>query len=115
MNYIDYSGYKKVISSTGTNILVIGQTSCGYCIKAKPILNQIVADKNIKINYLNITNLSDEERQKFTSKLDYFNDNTKWGTPLTLIIKDGKVIDSANGLLDYDGYVDLFSRNGLIK
>lgn len=115
LNYIDYSGYKKVISSTGTNILVIGQTSCGYCIKAKPILNQIVADKNIKINYLNITNLSDEERQKFTSKLDYFNDNTEWGTPLTLIIKDGKVIDSANGLLDYDGYLDLFEKNGLVK
>ena len=115
LNYVDYSGYKKVIGSSGTSILVIGQTTCGYCIKAKPILNQVAADKNVLINYLNITKLSDEEKQKFTSKLDYFKDNDDWGTPLTLIIKDGQVIDSANGLLSYDGYVDLFSKNGLIK
>ena len=114
LNYIDYSGYKKVLKSSNTNILVIGQTSCGYCIKAKPILNQLIADKNIKINYLNITNLSDEEREKFDKSLSYFSENN-WGTPLTLIIKDGKVVDSANGLLDYDGYLNLFEKNGLVK
>lgn len=115
LNYIDYSEYKKIVKSEDASILVIGQTSCGYCIKAKPILNQIAIDKNVKINYLNITNLSDEEREKFVNKLDYFKDNTKWGTPLTLIVKNGEVIDSANGLLDYDGYVDLFEKNGFIK
>lgn len=115
LNYVDYNGYKKVINSSDNQILVIGQTTCGYCIKAKPILNQIAVDKNVTINYLNITKLSDEETQKFTSKLDYFKDNDNWGTPLTLIINDGKVIDSANGLLDYDGYVELFEKNGFIK
>ena len=115
LNYVDYNGYKKVISSDEASILVIGQTTCGYCIKAKPILNQIAIDKNVVINYLNMTKLSDSEKEKFTTKLDYFKDNPEWGTPLTLIVKNGEVIDSANGLLDYDGYVDLFSRNGLIK
>ena len=115
LNYVDYSGYKKIVSSEDTNILVIGQTTCGYCIKAKPILNQIAIDKNIKINYLNITKLSDEEKNKFTKYLDYFSENTEWGTPLTLIVKNGKVVDSANGLLDYDGYVSLFEKNGMVK
>lgn len=114
MNYINYSGYKKLLKSDETNILVIGQTSCTYCIKAKPILNRVSYDKNVKINYLNITELSDEDKEKFTDSLDYFNEN-EWGTPLTLIIKNGKVIDSASGLLDYDGYVSLFEKNGLIK
>lgn len=115
INYVDYEGYKKVVKSDEVGILVIGQTSCSYCIKAKPILSQIVDDKNVKINFLNITKLSDEERGKFTKYLDYFSEHDDWGTPLTLIVKNGKVLDYANGLLDYDGYVTLFEKNGLIK
>ena len=114
LNYIDYSGYKKVLKAKENTILVIGQTSCSYCMKAKPILNQVADDNNITVNYLNITNLSDEEKTKFNDSLDYLKDN-EWGTPLTLIINDGKVIDSANGLLDYDGYTELFKKNKIIK
>ena len=114
LNYIDYDGYKKILKSSDTNILVIGQTTCTYCIKAKPILTQIASDKSVKINYLNITELSDDEKTKFNDSLDYLSEND-WGTPLTLIIKNGEVIDSANGLLDYDGYVELFKKNELVK
>ena len=114
MNYVDYSAYKKILKSEETKILVIGQTSCTYCIKAKPILNKVINDKNVKINYLNITELSDEEKEKFNNSLSYLSEN-EWGTPLTLILKNGEVVDSANGLLDYDGYVKLFEDNGLIK
>ncbi len=114
LNYINYNEYKKILKSSDTNILVIGQTTCTYCIKAKPILSQIASDKNVKINYLNVTELSDEEKTKFNDSLDYLSKN-EWGTPLTLILKNGEVIDSANGLLDYDGYVELFQNNSLIK
>lgn len=114
LNYIDYSAYKKVLKSDKTNILVIGQTSCTYCIKAKPILNEVASEYDVTINYLNMTNLSEDESSKFNDSLDYLKDN-EWGTPLTLIIKNGKVIDSANGLLDKDGYVELFKKNDIIK
>lgn len=114
LNYVDYSGYKKILKSDKASILVVGQTSCTYCIKAKPILNEVADSNNITINYLNITKLSEEESIKFNDSLDYLKDN-KWGTPLTLIIKDGKVVDSANGLLDKDGYTELFKKNGFIK
>lgn len=114
LNYLDYSSYKKILKSDDLNIVVIGQTTCGYCIKARPILNKIVKDYGIKINYLNITELSDDDSSKFNSSLEYLSSN-EWGTPLTLILKKGEVIDSANGLLDYDGYVKLFKDNNFIK
>jgi thiol-disulfide isomerase/thioredoxin len=114
MNYVDYSGYKKLLKSDGTNIIVIGQSTCTYCIKAKPILNKIIKDKNVKINYLNLTELSETDSEKFKGSLKYLSEND-WGTPLTLIIKNGEVIDSANGVRDYDGYIELFEKNGLIK
>lgn len=114
LNYIDYKGYEKLLKSKDTSILVIGQTTCSYCMKAKPILNQIVVDKNVKINYINVNILEADDRSKFNTSLDYLQEN-EWGTPLTLILKDGEVIASSNGLLDYDGYVKLFEDNGLIK
>ena len=114
LNYVDYSGYKKILKSDKASILVVGQTTCSYCIKSKPILNEIVDSNNITINYINVNKLSEEESEKFKNSLDYLRDE-QWGTPLTLIIKDGKVIDSANGLLDKDGYVELFKKNGIIK
>ena len=114
MNYVDYSGYKKILKSDKVSALVIGQTSCTYCIKAKPILNEVAKEYGITINYLNMTNLNEEEAEKFRNSLDYLK-NEEWGTPLTLIIKNGKVIDTANGLLDKDGYVELFKKNEIIK
>ena len=69
LNYLDYSAYKKILKSDDLNIVVIGQTTCGYCIKAKPILNQIVKDYGIKINYLNITELSEDALSKCNSSL----------------------------------------------
>lgn len=115
LKYIDYSGYEKIIKSKDTtNILVIGQTSCSYCLRAKPILNKIIIDKKIKINYIDVNKLEGDDKTNFNNSLDYLKNN-EWGTPLTLIIKNGEVVDSANGLLDYDGYVKLFQDNGLIK
>lgn len=114
LNYVDYSHYKKLVKADSSSIIVIGQTSCTYCIKAKPILDQIAIDYDININYLNITELTEDELSKFYDSLDYLKNN-EWGTPLTLIVKKGEVIDSANGLLDYNGYVELFKTNGFIK
>ena len=114
LNHIDYSGYKKVVKSEDTNILVLGQTTCGHCARVKPILSKISKDKDVTINYLDITKLSQEEREKLSKYLPYLDEN-EWGTPLTLIVKNGEVVDSVNGALDYDGYVKLFKNNDLIK
>lgn len=114
LNYVDYNGYKSVVKSSEKKILVLGQTTCSHCIKVKPILSDIAKEYGITINYLDITKLSDEEKGKFTKYLSYLNEN-EWGTPLTLIVKDSDVIDSVNGELDHDGYVELFKKNEFIK
>ncbi len=114
LNYIDYSGFKNVAKSSENKILVLGQTTCGYCIKAKPILSKIADEYGITINYLNVNTLSSEESGKLSKYVSYLGEN-QWGTPLTIIVKNGEVIDSANGLLDEEGYVKLFKDNGFIK
>ena len=114
LNYVDYNGYKSVVRSSENKILVLGQTTCSHCIKVKPILSSIAREYGITINYLDITKLSDEEKGKFTKYLTYLTEK-EWGTPLTLIVNNSEVIDSVNGELDHDGYVELFKKNGFIK
>lgn len=114
VNYISYDEYEELLESEDAEVLVIGQTTCSYCIKAKPILNQIVVDEDVEINYLNITDLSEEDINEFSTSLEYLETND-WGTPLTLIVSEGEIIDAANGLLDYEGYVKLFKENGILE
>ena len=114
LNHVDYNGYKKVVKSDEVNILVLGQTTCGHCARVKPILSKISKDKNITINYLDLTKLSQEEHQKLSKYLPFL-DELDWGTPLTVIVKNGEVLDYVNGALDYAGYVKLFKKNDLIK
>ena len=114
LNYVDYEGYKKVAKSTENKVLVLGQTTCGYCIKAKPILNEIADEYGIEINYINVDTLSSEESGKLSKYISYLGEN-EWGTPLTLIVNNGKVVNSSNGLLDKDGYVGLFKKSNIIK
>ncbi len=114
LNHIDYNGYKKVVKSDDAGILVLGQTTCGHCAKVKPILSKISKEKNIVVNYLDLTKLSQEEREKLSKYLPFL-DEIDWGTPLTLIVKNGEVLDYVNGALDYDGYVKLFKKNDFIK
>ena len=109
LNYVDYNGYKDIVKSEHTKILVVGQTTCSHCIKTKPILKQIVDDTGIKISFIEANKLSSEELEKFDKFLDPIKDEEgNYGTPTTLIIKNGKIVDSVAGALDYDGYIEFF-------
>lgn len=112
INYIDYDKYKKIIKSKSSNIIVVGQKGCSYCFKSIPIFNKLIKEKEYKVNYLYYDTLEDDQLEKFTSSLDFFQ-TVEWGTPVTLIVKDGKVIDYLNGLYDFDEYVNLFEKNGI--
>ena len=115
INYVDYNDYKEIVESKERSILIVGQTTCSYCIQAKPILNSIAKENSdLVINYIefNLLNSSDSAVvDEFISK----NVNSEWGTPLTLIIEDGKVIDKLPGLTTKEAYLAFFEKNGMVK
>lgn len=114
LNYVDYKEYESLISSSKAKLVVMVQTGCSACISAKPVLEEIVLENDITINALNITNLSDEEKNKVSESLDYLSEN-EWGTPLLLVVKDKKVVDASNGFLDKASYEEFLKKNGFIK
>ena len=122
ITFINYDEYKKIIKNSNTNIVVVGQTTCSHCISFKPALNAIGEDYGLTINYLNLTELTPDESTKFTESLKEikyddpdFVSSGSFGTPLTLIIKNGKVVDYISGERTYSQLSKTFSKLGIIE
>jgi predicted bacteriocin transport accessory protein len=116
IDFVDFNKYKEIYESGNESVLVLGQTGCSYCNKYKPVINEIAKEKNITINYLDVRNINQEEWNTLISNLnDYFKDHEQWGTPLTLIIKDKKVIDYQEGYNEKSTALKFLKDNGLIK
>lgn len=113
LNKVDYAQYKEVIASDEEQVVVFAQTGCSHCESARPALNAIAKEHNLKISYLNITDLSTNDQKDFTNSLDILSEG--FGTPLTVIVKNNKVIDSIEGFESKDTMIDFFKKNNLIK
>lgn len=121
LTFIDYEEYEELVNNSKTHIIVIGQTTCSHCIAIKPALNSVAEDYDLTINYLNLTNMDEDEYNKFTKSLksieyndpDFVSDGS-FGTPLTLIIKNGKVSSYISGERTKSQLVREFKKSGLI-
>lgn len=116
INFIDYNGYKTVYENSDKSILVLGQTGCSYCNKYKPVLQEVAKAEGVKINYLDIRKLSEDEWNTLLEDLnDYFKDHEQWGTPLTLVLENKKVVDTLVGYTEKTDTLKFYKENGLIK
>ena len=122
ITFIGYDEYADLIKENKTSIIVIGQTTCPHCIAIKPALNSVARDYDIAINYLNLTELSHSESNAFfesLTDLEYddedFVNNGSIGTPLTLIVKNGKVTNYFSGERTVSQLVREFKKLNLIS
>ena len=122
LTFIDYDEYEDLISEEDTHIVVIGQTTCSHCIAIKPALNSVAKEYDLTINYLNLTKMTEEQSDDFNESLttiEYndpdFVESGSFGTPLTLIIKDGKVTNYISGQRTKSQLVREFKKAGLIS
>lgn len=114
LNYLDYDKYKEKLESKEKTIFAITQTGCSHCEEAKPAFKELAKDYKLDLNIVNMTNLSEEEQKQFTDSLPYYNDE-QWGTPLILIVEDKKVVDSKQGFISKEDYIEFFKKNDYIK
>lgn len=113
LNYIGLEDYKKILAKDENSIVVVGQSTCSYCIKAKLVLNDIADKEETEINYLNVSYLtSNEQITEFQNTLEYL--QSDWGTPVTLIVKGGKLVDVLEGYASETVYKEFFEKNGVL-
>lgn len=115
LNFVNFAEYNQIYESGQKSIVVYVQEGCGYCIKYKPILNEIAKEQGITINILDILTLTDAEIEQLLNSLAYFSQNGNWGTPLTLIIENRQAVDSLGGLASKDDTLQFYQKNGFGK
>ncbi len=113
LNEINISKYLSLKEGEDKAIIYISRPTCHYCEQQDPIIKNIVYEYGITVNYLNTDELDDEGQTKLIKSDDYFSEG--YGTPLTLIVQNGKIIAKKEGLTAKDNLVSFFKDQGFIN
>lgn len=122
LNFINYEKYLELLDGKKHEVVVVGEAGCEYCIAIKPILNNISKAYKIDINYLDVSDMKQDELKDFFDKLPdlgYDNDNLKnngtFSMPTMLLIKDGKIISYLEEVKSLEEYVSYLKENDIIE
>lgn len=109
---ISFDRYIQRVDNKEDFILFIGSTNCSHCDTFKSILNKVLKDYDVEINYIDISKFNNEQYDKFDSMIDYK------GTPTTIFIKSGKEENKENRIIgskSYEYIVDKLKENKYIE
>ena len=113
--------------SKGKNIIIyVGRSTCGYCVQYIPILKEVQGKYKYKTYYIDIAKILDfesstggildEDANDIMQKIDKEFMKENWGaTPLTLVVKDSKLVDSIVGYVNSEALETLVKNNGFAK
>lgn len=93
-------------------VLFIGSSQCSHCQSYKPKLEAIIKVNQIKVYYIDVNELSNDENEALERYVPYS------GTPYTVFIEDGKVKENGTSIVgdhDIDYIKKVFQKNGYIK
>ena len=114
LSYLDLDSLKKTVKNKEKSVVVFGQTTCGYCLNYKNALFAAVDDKDINIYYINCDKL--EEKTEFYEYIEEFEPfKGSWGTPLTVIFEDGKVVDYLSQAVGYEELLEFLTKNKIVN
>lgn len=119
----------KTESKSETIVLLIARQGCSFCSYYAPILAEVAEDYNITVRYIDLATIVDFSQGYITDSDAYdllaglegsgdwkdFAKKNITGTPLTLIIKNNKVIGGVAGYVEASGIESAFENAGIKK
>ena len=108
------------MKSEEKSIIYVARPGCSWCQKESPIIKRIGGEYNLKIYYLNTDAFWDSNNNTYTESGKKFIDSNEkykdgWGTPNTIIVGNGTIIDGEFSYVERDKLIDLFKNNGFIN
>ena len=111
-NEVTLDEYLDLVKKDEKTIILVARPTCSYCEAFAPILSEAKDDLGLTVNYIDTDKFTQDDWTTFNDSLDYLSEN-EWGTPLTMIVQNGEVIDTNNGYVDLDTIKTFFTNNGL--
>jgi len=98
--------------SSGLKIVYMGREDCMFCQLFVPSLNYFSEKYNFDYIYVDTNNVTESQLNAWFEKLEV--ESEGFGTPTTVITKDGKVIDKIGGYVPEIVLFETLQKNGFI-
>lgn len=111
-NKVEINKYLSLLKSKETSIIYICESNSSACKVYNEILEEVSQEKELTINYLNTDNINTEEDwNKLSNSNEIF--NNIWFVPVTMIIRNGEIVDYKMEAIDKDTLINFLDRNGV--
>lgn len=115
INNIDYYKYKDLLKSKDKNILLLGSNSVKDSNDIYELLNKMIYNYEISVNYLNIDKEQTYLYNKVKEKLENIGYNGTFSIPMVVIVESENVLDYIIGNSTEEYFLDIFIETGVIK
>ncbi len=113
LNKVSCNGYQSLVEEQKDNLILIARPTCSYCTRYIPILEEIVDEYGITINYFDTDTLSSDENTQFYKSSSLYSSDD-FGTPTLIITNNNKIKKYSIGYMEKDATVDWLKENGII-
>ena len=117
------------LSKGKTIVIMIGREGCGWCARYAPVLKNTQEKYDFKAKYIDLATIIsmqtwqviDEESHNILMNLDAVDEYKSFmaeefgATPLTIIVKDNKIINAIAGYIDEDTLSSILEISGFSK
>ena len=114
LNKISCNDYNQKIQEKTHNLILIARPSCGVCVQYVPILEKIVEEYDITINYFDTDTLNKTEYGEFYNSSDLYK-SSAFGTPTLIITNNNEIVKYHIGYMGKKETIKWFKKVGVIK
>ena len=109
---VSLSKYLNLLKSKDKTVIYIGESGDSTCETYSKTLESVSAKNGIKIYYLNTNEIITEENwERLNGSNEIF--SGMWFKPVTLIVKNGEIVDYRMESMSEADLVEFFTKNGL--
>ena len=109
-NYINIDQYFELLAGEETSIILLARPGCEYCQVAVPIIQNVMYQYDLEVNYLNTDDFDNDALKRFIESDDTWSEG--FGTPMLYLVRNYGIIDLVDGLTDRGHYKEFFIKNG---
>lgn len=108
---ITLENYKEAVKSKDKTLIYVDNSKESTYQSFRETVEGVMAAKDMKMKFLDLDRLKDDDLIVFMEQLDITKDT--YMVPLLLVVENGKVVDSNQGILTEIEFQDFLSRNSI--
>lgn len=113
---ITYEEFNTLLQGSEKEVVVIARPGCSWCQQYKPIMRRVATEYNLDVKFIeDIDALTDEEYASYLALDTVSQQKGGVGTPITLVIQNGAIVDRIDGYVEEDSIVSFLQAQGIIS